>query len=270
VCGVAAEALRATAIPNVAKEPVPDCVCLELARDPMESTALFAVRYWLTDLSRDAPTDSEVRSRLHAALRREGISMALPASTVFNADLDHLSGDAQRHRRKERACRAVRGVELFGSLTDDECERLADTMTFCPFAPGELITRQGAVAHYLYILAGGRAEVRVAEDGRESVVSVIDAPGFFGEMGLLTGAPRLASVHAAGVVDCYKLERAAFEGILRDRPVVAESLGAVLARRQVELDAVRTGMDAAGRAARETRESARFTARIREFFGLGD
>ncbi len=269
VASVVAEALRSSPVPNVSAEPPPDCVCLDLGRDVASSTALYAVRYWIVDVARDTPTDSEVRARVHAALRRSGIPIALPATTTFNADLDHLSGDAQRQRRRERASAAVRGVELFRSLTDAECETLAQAVTFCPFAAGERVTRQGAVAHYLYLLASGRAEVKVATDGRESTVSTIEAPGFFGEMGLLTGAPRRASVYAVTAVDCFKLERSAFEGVIQHRPDVARELGAVLAARQTELDLVTSSLDAAGRAAHQRAETERMVARIREFFGLG-
>lgn len=268
VCKVVVECLQAAPLFNVSKAPEPDCVCLDLGKDGSESTALYAVRYWVVDLMRDTPTDSDVRDRVHAALRRNGIPIALPASTVFNATLVHLSGDAQRQRRNDRAFATVRGVELFRTITDEECAQLAASLTFCPFAMGEIITRQGATAHYLYLLASGRAEVRVATDGVESTVAIIDAPGFFGEMGLLTGAPRIASVYAQVACDCYKLEAAAFEEILRKRPEVANGVADRLAARQVEFDAAKQGLDMASRTARVSSESAQIARRIRDFFGL--
>ncbi len=268
VIGAVLDALRASPIPNVRAEPLIDCVCVELGRDAQDSTALYAVRYWIVDVARDTPTDSEVRSRVHAALRRNSIPIALPATTTFNADLDHLGGQAQRQRRRERANSAVRGVELFRALTDAECEQLASTVNFYPFAAGEVITRQGAVAHHLYLVAAGEVEVRVLAEGTEATVSRIRAPGFFGEMGLLTGAPRKASVYAVSATECFKLERAAFEGVIHNRPEVARELGAVLAKRQMELEAVTSHADAAGRAAKEREEAERIGERIRAFFGL--
>jgi CRP-like cAMP-binding protein len=268
VCSTVTNALRSTTIANVSGEPAADCVCVDLGRETLQSTALYAARYWILDLTTDGPTDSEVRCRVHASLRREGIPLALPASTVFNASLDHLSGDAQRERRRLRAFQAVRGVELFRSLTDDECQRLASTLTFCPFTAGEIITRQGATAHYLYLLAAGKVEVRIRADDAERAVATIDAPGFFGEMGLLTGAARQASVYALVPCDCFKLDAGAFQTVIRERPEVAGGVAERLARRQVELGVAQQDLGAHAAAAREKNESARLTERIREFFGL--
>lgn len=268
VIGAVLEALRNSPIPNVRAEPPIDCVCVQLGHDASESTALYAVRYWIVDVARDTPTDSELRSRVHAALRRNSIPMALPATTTFNANLDHLGGQAQRQRRRERAYNAVRGVELFRSLTDAECEQLASTVSFYPFAAGEVMTRQGAVAHHLYLVAAGEVEVRVAAEGNEATVSRIAAPGFFGEMGLLTGAPRKASVYATTATECFKMEHEGFERVIHNRPEVARDLAAVLAKRQVELEAVTSHVDAANRAAKEREEAERIGERIRAFFGL--
>jgi CRP-like cAMP-binding protein len=131
------------------------------------------------------------------------------------------------------------------------------------------MTRQGAVAHWLYILASGKGEVRVsAEDGSTKAVATIDAPGFFGEMGLMTGEPRFASVVALADAECYRLEKAGFEKILRDRPTIAHGISELLAKRRVELLAIREGLDDAARSAREKSEQERILGRIQTFFGL--
>lgn len=270
VVAVVQDALRGSPLAGVAANPPPDAVCVELGKDPADSMALYAVRYWLTDLSVDVPVDSLVRSRVQAALQRAGISLALPAYTVFNAAHDSLEGQASQGRRLERAYGVLRSVELFRTLSDDECMQLATGLKYAPFASGEVITRQGAVAHHLYLLAAGEAEVRLDAQGHTQKVATLHAPDFFGEMGLLTGAPRSASIVATGAASCYQLGHDDFEAVLKARPEVAEELASVTAARQTELSAVREGLDSRQAGDARRRETARILASMKEFFGLAE
>ena len=265
VCQAVHDALVRSPIHNVAAQPAPNVVCLELNRDVNDSSALYAVRYWIEDLLHDGPTDSDVRARIHAGLRRQGMRLAIPAHTMFEAE---QAGAADpRDAEIARAFAALRRIDLFRALSDEECERLAQDVSFVPFAPGEVITRQGATAHYLYLLTAGQVEIRVARDGRESRVDTVEAPDFFGEMGLLTGSPRAASVLALTAADCFRLDRAAFEQVLAHRPEVASEVAAALAQRHEGLTAVAT-VAAPDDPARHAEEVARIAGMIRGFFGL--
>jgi CRP-like cAMP-binding protein/small-conductance mechanosensitive channel len=264
------DALRASPLPGCAPNHPPDVLCTDLGKDPLDSTATYAARYWLLDLMGDARADSEARERIHVVLQRAGIPLALPAHTVFNAGIAQLGAEAQRVRRAARAYEVIRTVELFRTLTDEECHKLAPQLAYRPFASGEVIARQGALAHHLYLLASGKVDVTLTTpDGREQTIATLTGPDFFGEMGLLTGAPRSANIVATTAVDCFQLDRADFEGILRAREDVAAELAAFTAARQMALTAAREGLNAADRGAEQLRETARILAKMREFFGLG-
>ena len=92
---------------------------------------------------------------------------------------------------------------------------------------------------------------------------------FFGEMGLLTGAPRSATVIAQTDVFCYRLDKEGFLAILKKRPEMAAEISRLLATRKAELDAVREGLDQAAARQRAQRTQADLLNRIRSFFGLG-
>ena len=162
---------------------------------------------------------------------------------------------------------ALRGVDLFGSLSADELRTLAMHLVHAPFAAGDVITRQGAIAHWLYILLEGEAEVWVDAAGapRRRVAAL--APGsVFGEMGMMTGEPRRATVIAKTNTECYRLDKPGFEEILRARPQIAEAMSRVLAARESGLRQVVEESEAAAAAARLQPES--LLRRIRAFFGL--
>jgi CRP-like cAMP-binding protein len=87
-------------------------------------------------------------------------------------------------------------------------------------------------------------------------------------MGLMTGEPRFASVVAVSDAECYRLEKAGFEKVLKERPAIAHSISELLAKRRVELMAIREDLDEAARSAREKSEQERILKRIQGFFGL--
>ena len=259
-------ALRAEPIANVAGDPPPHC----FLRDFHDSYAVYAVGYWLTDIALVNPTDSIVRSRIYFALRRATIPLSIPAQSIFVTE----DGEERRERkrREEIAGRvaALRQIDLFQTLTDDEMQALAGRLRVAPFARSEAMTRQGAQADCLYIIAEGEAEVRVAAEGSglSKNVAALHAGDFFGEMGLLTGEPRTATVVARTNVQCYRLDKDAFLEILFRRPQVAEEISYLLARRRAELDAVREGLNE--EAMRQRMQSAKgdLLQRIRKFFRL--
>ena len=268
VMEVVNDALQNAPIPNVAEEPKPHCICFDFASTGRDSYGYYAVRYWLTDLAFDDPTNSAVRTRIFAALRRAAIPLALPAQTVFHAP----GGDEEEARRlvRHRKSRldALRTVTLFKPLIPQELESLVDNLRYAPFVKGETVTRQGGVAHWLYILVSGRVEIRVRGDGVSRDVATIEAPSFFGEMGLMTGDPRSADVVALSDVECYRLDKDAFDHVMKARPEVAAEFSHALATRRAELFAVREGLTEDEKKRRQRAEEERILSRIKEFFAL--
>ncbi|GLH71007.1 mechanosensitive ion channel protein MscS [Geothrix rubra] len=262
-------ALQEASLPNVAADPKPHCICYDFAKDTRDSFAYYAVRYWLTDLAKDDPTSSLVRQRIHAALKRAGIPLAVPAASVFLSQDDPEHAHRKEARELDRRLAALESISLFEALTPEEKARIAPRIRPAPFTAGEVITRQGAEAHWLYVLVKGEVEVRLQSEGGEArVVGILRAPDFFGEMGVMTGARRSTTVAALGEVECFRIEKGDFQQILEDRPEVAGALSDILARRRVELLALQERLGAEERERRFRDEHGRILAGIRTFFGL--
>ncbi len=258
------EALVGAEIPNVAADPPPGCVLMDLG----ESTARYAVRYWLTDLAVDDPTDGAVRARIFFALKRRGIPLAIPAHALFMTEDTQKRRERQHTAAQQRRAEALRQVEIFAPLDEDERERISEALVYAPFGAGETVTRQGNEAHWLYLVAHGTVAVRVAVDGDEREVTRLGPGEVFGEMSLLTGEKRAASVVALTDAECWRLDRAVFREVLRDRPDVAKPIADLLAARRVQLDEVRGTLDSAARGRRLEEESSDLLQRMRSFFGL--
>src|SRR5256714_1892114 len=154
-------ALRAEPITAVAADPPPNCVLMDFK----DSYCQYAVRYWLTDLAVDDPTDSVVRTRIYFALKRSSIPMAIPAQSRHV--IEETKKRQVRERKHEMAHRleALHHVELFHKMTEEELVELAKRLRYAPFSKGEILTRQGAEAHWLYIITSGKVMVKVAHNG---------------------------------------------------------------------------------------------------------
>lgn len=268
VIDVVERALGKTDIAHVARQPAPNCVMMDFA----DSSARYAVRYWLTDLAADDPTDSTVRLHIYAALQRAGIEPCVPEQYVHVEKEGVKHDELRRAQEVQRRLTFLRQVELFRTLTEDELRLVAERLKYTPFVRGDVITQQGAVAHWLYIVTEGEAEVVLEAAGARRPLGVIDAaqgPGFFGEMGLMTGEPRTATVIARSDVECYRLDKASFADIIQLRPALAEEISHVMAGRRGGLDSARQALDAQAHTAHAAQRESEMLRKIRRFFHLG-
>ena len=146
---------------------------------------------------------------------------------------------------------------------------MAERLVHAPFALGDVMTRQGAQAHWLYIIASGEAEVFwEAPGGERRLLTRLPAGSVFGEMGLMTGAPRSATVVAASDVACYRLDKAGFEDIIHQRHEIAESMARILAQRLQQNATLRAEFAQAQADGEHAHHPAAVLQRVREFFGL--
>jgi small-conductance mechanosensitive channel/CRP-like cAMP-binding protein len=255
--------LRKDPVQRMAIDPPPHVLFMGIK----DSYALYSVRYWLTDLAVDDPPDSATRVRIWFALRRANIPMSIPASTVF------LTPDTpEREQRKTseehaRRIKALANVDLFRGLTDDVRREIADHLVFTPFAAGEAVCREGDTDDGLFMIVEGDAIVRIGSGPEEKEVARLTAGQFFGEMSLMTGEARTATVVAATDMLCYRIDKPAFQAVLRDAPAIVDHVAEVLAQRRMALSAARDDRDEVRRTRHETTKQD-LLGRIRGFFRM--
>lgn len=196
----------------------------------------YALRYWLTDPQHDDPTDSLVRVHALAALARAGVGLGVPQEERLMVKENDNWRLANEKRELQHRLEAVRRTALFATLPQEEQLALAHHLVHAPFVQGGVLTRQGAVAHWLYLIVRGKAQVLAEEAGVVAPVSTLTDGDFFGEMGMLTGEPRSATVMALTDVDCYRLDKVGFAQVLAARPEMAREISAILAQRRHDLD----------------------------------
>lgn len=269
VVSVVEESILQTDIANVAKIPAPNCVLMDIDSN---SYARYALRYWLTDLAPDDPTDAAMRWHIMTALQRAGIKLAVEEKSIHITKENEKYEEVVHQREVLLRIKTLRRVELFSQLTDAELRALAERLRYSPFAKGNVITRQGdEKSHWLYIIINGEAEVYVdLPNGKRRTVRTLARGNFFGEMGLLTGAPRSASVVAKTDVECYRIDKDVVEELLHARPSIAEEISHILVTRRAELDIALQNLDATGPHKDLSQQRSEILATIKRFFSLGN
>jgi small-conductance mechanosensitive channel len=267
VVNVVEEAIRQIDIDNVAKNPLPNCVLIE-----MNDTgyARYALRYWLTDLAQDDPTDAAIRWHIMSALQREGIRLAVEERSIHITKENEKYEEALRQREVLLRIKTLRKVELFKQMTDEELRALAERLKYMQFAKGSVIAKQGAAGqHWLFIIINGNVEVFITTaNGETRSLNVLSKGNFFGEMSLMTGSPRVASVIARTDIECYRLDKEAFEGIMSARPAIADEVSHVLVERRAQLDSALQNLDEESLHKEMNNRQGEILATIKRFFGL--
>src|ERR1044071_1785815 len=129
--------MRELAIPNVARSPAARCILVGFDRGNL----LYQLRYFLTDVAEDDPTDSMVRVHLFATLQRAGIRIAEPQHTVHAVQRDEAHAANVRRRELSRRMQALAGIPFFAALPDAERTEIAERLQYAPFARGDIITK---------------------------------------------------------------------------------------------------------------------------------
>lgn len=223
---------------KVADMPAPCCAVKEF----QANCIVYALRYYLSDLSSPLKTDSDVRVKIYYTLAREGVELFVANRSVVTSE---AAREFKENREKEEFSRRIsslKKVDIFKPLKEEELKFLAGSLKVAPFSKGEIIMRRGEKADCLYIISDGKADI-IAGDAASNLnmdpVKTLSSGDFMGEMGLLTGEPRAATVVSAGETSCYRLDKKDFSFILSSRPEIAESLAEILALRKSELNKAR-------------------------------
>ena len=122
-------------------------------------------------------------------------------------------------------------VHLFEMLSEEERLQLASTARTISLGPMERIIIQGREGSSLFLIGDGRLEVLDRQpDGTDQLMDIKKRGDVVGEVSLLTGAPRTATVRAIEGATVYEIGKQQFEPIIRSRPELVEELGAIMAK----------------------------------------
>src|SRR4051812_31187283 len=180
VKSVIARALRDE--PLVIPTRTPEILIVDFAA----SAITYRVRVWTADFSADMTVRDRIRSHIYYAFRRYGITIPYPIQVQIDQTLPP--------REDAKTAELLDGVEIFRSLSDDQRAQLAVGSRAVLFEAGQPIVRENEPGESMFVLKHGQAAVTLART--EGELARHGQGGFFGEMSLLTGDARSATVTA--------------------------------------------------------------------------
>lgn len=245
---VRAEVLAALAeIPLVRATPAPLCRVAAFE----DSSVKYLVRVWFDDYGQHSTVVDEVYTRLWYRFSRTGIGIPYPQRVVHTVP---PSPQAPSHHD------LLAGLDLLRPFSEQERAQLAQAAAPRRFGIGERLITEGAPGETFYVIASG--EVMVMRGGAE--VARLVRGAYLGEMSLLTGEPRAATVVAVTDVLALELGREAFAKHFAQHPERAQQLSTMLAARRAQLLAA--GREAGANPTGDQGHD--IFARLRHIFGL--
>ena len=244
---------------GVLVEPAPSVVTNAFVDGNVE----YWVRLFTDQFHRRDVVDGAARDRIWYGLRRIGVT---PASSPNRAV--HMQEVSSAARAREELAlaereRAVRSVDFLAVLPEDQRRRLAEASVMRFYVDREPIVKQGDQTAEMFVVDTGQVAVLMGD----AEIARVAQGGFFGEMALMTGEPRNATVRASGTCRLLVIEAASVRAVLESAPELAVHISRVIAERQAATADEVAAASQRPRASTEERSS-QLLVRIRKFFSL--
>ena len=251
--------------PGVVSEPVP---IAQVARYG-DSSIEYLVRYWITEFENLSRIEGAVLANIWYAFKRHGLEIPFPIRTVHLHSITEETQLAAEARGIAERLALLREVEFLSPLKPEEMTRVASSLKVHLYEASRNIVREGDEGDSLFLVCRGRVEVwvRSADDERQ-LVATLGRGQCFGEMSLLTGARRSATVTALEDSELFMLGKEEFRDILLADPKVVESLSHILSHRQTELEGALARERSTLPQPREEDPARQLLVRIKSFFGI--
>ncbi len=249
----------ATAVAGVLPDPKPSAFVNAFN----ESAIQYRIKFPIGDFSQRDSIESAMRTYIWHAFARKGIEIPFPQRVVHQP----ASEDGVRaHHTLERIMGQLQGVDFLATLDTKQIEVLAEGARWELYLPGERVVRQGDPGEVLYVIVSGKADVRLEQGELATTVTTLESGKFFGEMSLLTGEPRSATVVAATELSVIAVGKQALLQVVQEDRRLIERIGEVVARRQAATAAAKAQLSRDAAALSVVTHARSLVERIQSFF----
>ena len=222
----------------------------------------FELSFRVKDFAASSTARHEVYDLIYRHTLAAGLVLAQPReASAVTVGPPQAAAAAAAAEPRNTALRLLDAVPLFTSLTEEEKEALAATMTRKTYRKGEVLVEQGAKLNSLMVIRNGVVVVSRHEHGHDTELSRLAPGDYFGEDGLFTGAGETGTIRALTFVAAYEVGQAALAKLMHERPSIADEISVTLSRR------AKAGALAGSEGQTAAKSSAtRLLARIRQVF----
>jgi len=252
--------------PLVLSDPKPRAVVQDFADHAITYSLFFFIR----DIRNQELIDDQVRTNLWYRLKRAGITIPYPIRNITVRQLSEDEEDRHLERVINERMNALSQIPFFTPLKAKEREELAARIQSFFYGTGETIIRQGDEGDSLFFIQSGEVEVMIGDvhSGRPRRVALLGGGDFFGEMSLMTGERRSATIRTLTDSEFYVIEASSFREILTEHTEICTQIASILEERQQNLEVKRREYSTGPVEPIHPEDDGSVLDRIRHFFGL--
>ncbi len=135
----------------------------------------------------------------------------------------------------------LKNIPLFSFVSDEDLELIAEKLELRSFPANTQLIEEGDPGDCLYLIKTGRVKVFAKHEDlkQEIILSYLDAGDHFGEMSLISGEPRSASVVSVTDIEVWELSRSVFDSLIMNNPNITLTLTHLLTQRLKEANIAR-------------------------------
>ncbi|MFL6583697.1 MAG: cyclic nucleotide-binding domain-containing protein [Chthoniobacterales bacterium] len=245
---------------GVLSDPKPRVFVVDFA----ESAVVYEVKYSMGNHAHYNEVSDALRTNIWYEFKRQQLTIPFPIRTV-QLQRKHTEGAADA---RDEARAIMRNEPLFRCLEDDQLNRLVASARLDRFGRGERVIEEGGDGNSMFVLIRGTAHVSVTKNESAIRVGVLRTGDCFGEMSMLTGERRSATVRADADCEVLEIEKDAMSQIFHDAPECLNQLSEVLAQRRLETEGIVRDASDPRDLAKEGEYRASFLSRLKAVFEL--
>jgi potassium-dependent mechanosensitive channel len=216
-----------------------------------DSALLFELWVWINRIDREPQIRSSLYFRINRDLRLNGIKIPLVQTEMWLKNPEVLLSHAQKLDEIGRSLtqdaivpeqNSIQPISLrdmlhqisyFQNFADLELRQLIEAGYRQSIAAGEILFREDEPGDTFYIILSGSLEVKLLKLDKH--IAVLKTGDFVGELALMLGIPRTATIQALEDTTLFAVNRNGFENLLRNYPNLSELIAQEICKRQEEL-----------------------------------
>lgn len=222
----------------VLQEPPPEVIFVSFGDNALN----FELRVWVNRIDREPQIKSSLNFIIEYNLRQQQISISFPQMELFLRDQDGLMQNnhlrvnplnSQPLPEPLTLANLLRKVTYFQNFTDLEIQKLVEVGYRKRLSASEVLFHEDEPGDTFYIILSGSVEVFVIKLNKS--LSILQAGQFFGELSLMLGIPRTATVRALENTVVFVINNKGFKKLLQEHPSLSERIVQELEKHQEEL-----------------------------------
>lgn len=230
-----------------------------------ELGVVYEVRYWITPWHYLSPSIARdvIQSCILNHLNSSGLTLAYPKEDIYHGPLPtrQLNSDNALDR-----IRLLGNNELFSMLTENELEDLSFKMKRQFFKANQNVVKKGDKGNSMFILFEGLLDVIINDGDSELTVATLTPLNYFGEMSLLTGESRMATIRCVTESIVYEIHQADFNDLINRREEIIEQIAINISTRKAKNNSILEEKVKSAQTAEEFKVS--LIQRIQNYFGV--